>query len=373
MITKCKIKVSSNLLLSICSKQPSTQPSKKPSKKPGKLDSQLSARVLLLTFLLCNLPQSWANSSNPYTVKKGDSLSSIAEQFGIDFSKIDELATLNNIKNKDLIYPGQEIYLDNFLLVKTAEADAAPSKDPVEITPPVSEPEQLPEESEAIPVEAVEEIVEHPPTEIEVASPSDEAIEAVSAEAKPKWKFDFKYDPGFELGFGIGQSQVDIGSGNFNVAGQNIDIDMEEQSLHLQLFLIMSLNESFGLEFALHQLGTYEFSGELSSSQNIGTTQGEQKYQALSLSAHYKNSFNFFDTRFSAGLMQIKQSTSGSIDILGNDPESLSNSENSSNLFLALEAHREIYKSWSIGPIFTWVDTGDPIQSLSLRLSRPLR
>ena len=334
----------------------------------------LPNKTLLLTVLLCILTPVWANNSNPYIVKNGDSLSSIAQQFGIRFSKIDEIAALNNIKKKDLIFPGQEIYLGHFLLTETAKSDIPHSQDQAEIIPPTIEleiesiPAKLSEESEQKPVEIVEETA----AETE-ESPTEEVSQPVSAEVKPKRRFDFTFDPSFDLGFGVGQSRVDIGASNFSAAEQNFNIDMDEQSLHLQLFLIMSLNQTVGLELALHSLGEYEFSGELNSNLNIGTTQGEQKYQALSLSAHYKKRISFFDTRFSAGLMQIKQSTFGSIDTLGNAPVPLSNDENSSNPFIALEAHKKVYNDWSFGPIFTWVDTGDPIQSLSLRLSRPLR
>lgn len=43
-----------------------------------------------------------------YTVKKGDTLSEIAAKFG---TSVNELVKLNNIKNPNLIYPGQKIKL----------------------------------------------------------------------------------------------------------------------------------------------------------------------------------------------------------------------------------------------------------------------
>ena len=56
----------------------------------------------------------WVNASVPYAccdsyiVRRGDSLSSIAERFGLDWRRI---ASINEIANPDLIYPGQVIKL----------------------------------------------------------------------------------------------------------------------------------------------------------------------------------------------------------------------------------------------------------------------
>src|SRR5690606_14242778 len=49
-----------------------------------------------------------APSPKIYTVKKGDTLSHIAKKYGTTVKK---LVDLNNIKNPDLIYPGQKIKL----------------------------------------------------------------------------------------------------------------------------------------------------------------------------------------------------------------------------------------------------------------------
>ena len=45
-----------------------------------------------------------------YTVKKGDTLSEIGQQFGVPYM---EIARLNNIENPDLIYPGQVFKIPN--------------------------------------------------------------------------------------------------------------------------------------------------------------------------------------------------------------------------------------------------------------------
>lgn len=56
----------------------------------------------------------WVNASVPYAccdqyiVRRGDSLSTIAERFGLDWRR---LASINEIANPDLIYPGQVIKL----------------------------------------------------------------------------------------------------------------------------------------------------------------------------------------------------------------------------------------------------------------------
>ena len=46
-----------------------------------------------------------------YTVKSGDSLSLIAQNILKDISRWPEIATLNNISNPALIYPGQVLTL----------------------------------------------------------------------------------------------------------------------------------------------------------------------------------------------------------------------------------------------------------------------
>lgn len=45
-----------------------------------------------------------------YTVKSGDTLSEIGQEFGVDYM---DIARLNDIKNPDLIYPGQVFKIPN--------------------------------------------------------------------------------------------------------------------------------------------------------------------------------------------------------------------------------------------------------------------
>ena len=59
-----------------------------------------------------------------YTVQSGDSLSEIAESYGISYSKI---AELNNIENPDLIYPGQ-------VLIIPLSGNSSPSTKPSQST-----------------------------------------------------------------------------------------------------------------------------------------------------------------------------------------------------------------------------------------------
>ena len=47
-------------------------------------------------------------STSTYTVKDGDTLSKIAEQYG---TTVDELVELNDIEDPDMIHPGQELKL----------------------------------------------------------------------------------------------------------------------------------------------------------------------------------------------------------------------------------------------------------------------
>jgi LysM repeat protein len=48
-----------------------------------------------------------------YIVQGGDSLSLISKKLYGDFSRVDEIAKLNNIKNVNLIYPGQQLAVPN--------------------------------------------------------------------------------------------------------------------------------------------------------------------------------------------------------------------------------------------------------------------
>ena len=46
-----------------------------------------------------------------YIVKKGDSLWNIAKEFG---STVDSIARVNGIEDRNLIYPGQKLYIPKF-------------------------------------------------------------------------------------------------------------------------------------------------------------------------------------------------------------------------------------------------------------------
>ena len=48
-----------------------------------------------------------------YEIEKGDTLWSIAEKFLDDPKRYPEIAELNNIKNPDLIYTGNKLFIPN--------------------------------------------------------------------------------------------------------------------------------------------------------------------------------------------------------------------------------------------------------------------
>lgn len=175
-----------------------------------------------------------------------------------------------------------------------------------------------------------------------------------------------------QYGFGLGHSSIDIGSKNFNIAGQNISTNIDD-SIHLQIFFVVPYDDKFGFEFSLASLGTFDFSGQVTSTQNSGTFKGEQKFQTFATSGHYKHAFKYFDSRVHVGVMQIRHETNGTLNLIGNDPQSLDNSKNSSNPFITVEASKKIYSDWFIGPALSYIDSGDPIQSLSLRLTRAVQ
>src|SRR5690554_6350122 len=57
-----------------------------------------------------------------YTVKKGDTLSHIAKRFG---TTVNELVRLNNIKNPNLIYPGQKLKINGSTNSKSTSSSKA--------------------------------------------------------------------------------------------------------------------------------------------------------------------------------------------------------------------------------------------------------
>jgi lipoprotein NlpD len=69
--------------------------------------------------------------SASYTVKKGDTLYSIAFRYGLDYRKV---AVANGIGDSYIIYPGQIIYLDEAVPPAQISTSAAPA--PAKTTPP---------------------------------------------------------------------------------------------------------------------------------------------------------------------------------------------------------------------------------------------
>jgi len=69
-----------------------------------------------------------ANADTTYTVQSGDTLSGIAVNFGQSLSYVDQLASDNNIANKDLIFVGQQ------LIVKAANGETTTADTNTQIT-----------------------------------------------------------------------------------------------------------------------------------------------------------------------------------------------------------------------------------------------
>lgn len=314
-----------------------------------------------------------ANSLSTYVIKKGDTLSSIAEQMGIGYSKMSDIAAANNIDDMNLIFPGQVIELGDFITPDAApKPEALQAEQPeqahdVQVAPETKEAEREEPQSEKA-VSIIEEEIDEETDEQTVVEAEKASIETDKKTYKHLWKF----KPSFAAGFALGQSFLDIEADSFEVSKQSINLDIDDSSLNLALFIMMSLNKDFGMELALNHLGIFEFTGAVGEPVQLGVSQGEQKIQAISLSAYYNKRFQQFNARVSAGVMQTRHQTSGEIDLVGSPAESINYSENSSNPFIALEASRPIYEAWTIAPRLSWIGTGDPVQSISIRLFRPI-
>src|SRR5690606_16464754 len=63
-----------------------------------------------------------SSSVTTYTVKRGDTLSHIAKRFG---TTVNELVRLNNIKNPNLIFPGQELKINGSASSKSTSSSKA--------------------------------------------------------------------------------------------------------------------------------------------------------------------------------------------------------------------------------------------------------
>src|SRR5690606_13094985 len=63
-----------------------------------------------------------SSSVTTYTVKRGDTLSHIAKRFG---TTVNELVRLNNIKNPNLIFPGQKLKINGSASSKSTSSSKA--------------------------------------------------------------------------------------------------------------------------------------------------------------------------------------------------------------------------------------------------------
>src|SRR5690606_36257943 len=109
-----------------------------------------------------------------------------------------------------------------------------------------------------------------------------------------------------QLGLGLGMSRLDLGSENFAIGEQQVSIDNDDTAGHLQIFALLALKNNIGLELGLHELGKFSFKGDITGN-NLGETNGEQHFQALSIGGYYEYPFTFINSRIGLGLMQIRQ------------------------------------------------------------------
>lgn len=89
-----------------------------------------------------------AHADSLYTVKSGDTLSTISHQFSGDNSLIDLIAKDNNISNINMIFEGEK------LTIRTASEEGAPATQSVkqEVAAPVQETQTAPVTQEAAPM-----------------------------------------------------------------------------------------------------------------------------------------------------------------------------------------------------------------------------
>ena len=79
------------------------------SKHIAKITAAVAGAVALGTIATATT----ANADSIYTVQSGDTLSGISYKFGHDLSFVDTLASTNQIANKDLIYVGQKLVIND--------------------------------------------------------------------------------------------------------------------------------------------------------------------------------------------------------------------------------------------------------------------
>ena len=97
------------------------------------IKTKLAGFAVVLAFLAPSL--TFAQETKTYTVKPGDTLSEIAETYN---TTVEKLAKLNNIKNVDLIFIDQVLFIDGAAPVAETTTTEAPVAE-VEETPAVAE------------------------------------------------------------------------------------------------------------------------------------------------------------------------------------------------------------------------------------------
>ena len=143
---------------------------------------------ILLCLLCCSVLSCGGNTRAPvedrvalpqgdaYTVKKGDTLYSIAFRYGMDFRNV---AAANGIPAPYTIYPGQKIYVEKLVLtgraIPTTTPATKPPTQPIATTrpKPILEPAPIPPAP----------VSDQPPSPS--PSPSQEAIAEQPAVTKP--------------------------------------------------------------------------------------------------------------------------------------------------------------------------------------------
>ncbi|WP_194946729.1 aggregation-promoting factor [Bombilactobacillus apium] len=91
-----------------------------------------------------------ANADSIYTVKSGDTLSEILMQTQNDLSKLNQVATDNNIQNVDLIFPGQKlIFKDNGQVSVATKTQVQKTPEVATVQQAVAQEDQQPAASQA--------------------------------------------------------------------------------------------------------------------------------------------------------------------------------------------------------------------------------
>ncbi|SDN66982.1 LysM peptidoglycan-binding domain-containing protein [Limosilactobacillus mucosae] len=93
------------------------------SKKAVKISAAVAGAVALGTIGTAIT----ANADTVYTVQSGDTLSGISAKLGHNLDFVDQLASKNNIANKNLIYVGQKLVISDDGEVSSATSEQAAS------------------------------------------------------------------------------------------------------------------------------------------------------------------------------------------------------------------------------------------------------